>query len=113
MRDRITGHAIGSTLEQNELRSRSLEKGFDLGPDRPKVVVAGSGRHWKIQFGPHRSFSTGLIGMAGTRVEITAILMNICEEQVRIGFERLINPVTMMSVDIDIRDAAQVIARPQ
>ena len=104
MRDRVALEAVGSALEDHELRPVALQMRFDCSPGLEKFAIAGTRRQWQVELRSNGCASTRLLAGPGARVQVAPVLVQIREYQRRIILKRVIDAVAMMRIDVDIGD---------
>ena len=82
-------------------------------PRRPKGLVPRGWGNGDVEFGAPASTATCLVRRTAAGKEIPAILVDVGDTDVRIGLIGVIDPVTVMGIDIHIGDAADAVAVPQ
>lgn len=106
MGDRIAGDTIGTALQQNELRLRFFYKALHLLPCLQEELIIRPRWQRDIELGPFRLTCASLLHRACSRVEKTAILMQIDENQIRITLESIEDAITMVGINVHIGDTS-------
>ncbi len=109
MRNRVALQAVSPALQDDELRFPGIDECMHSFPGRFEFLITGAGWHWYVQLGALRLTLTRLAGGAGSRIEILAILVEIRKNDIGIALKTVKHTVAMMRVNIDIRDALQLV----
>ena len=107
MSDRVAAEAVGAALKQDELRREALEMGFDRGPGREKLGVAGARWQGQVELASGRRTRARLACRARSRVEKAAVLVGIGKDQRRIILECIEDAVAVVRIDVDVRDSCE------
>ena len=86
---------------------------LDARPGGDEIRVGRAGQHRQVELGAHGGTGASLACGAGPRIKVPAVLVYVGEQQVRVGFVGVENPVAMVGVDIDVSDAADAVAPSQ
>ena len=101
----VPDHAIDTGLKDDEFGLVVFDQGFDPGPNTKEIAVITVRQQRDVQFGSLRNPFALLVGSPASGVEITAVLMNIRDGEVRVLFECIVDTVTMVGIDINVREA--------
>ena len=113
VRQRVTGEAVGTALQQDELGALRLEELERRPPSGIERGVVGTRRERRVVLRTGRCALARLRGAAGPRVEVTAVLVQVDERDRRIVLEGVEHAVAVVGVDVDVGDALQAVPRPQ
>ena len=86
---------------------------LDARPGGDEIRVGRAGQHRQVELGAHGGTGASLACGAGPRIKVPAVLVYVGEQQVRVGFVGVENPVAMVGVDVDVSDAADAVAPSQ
>ena len=111
--NRIALKTVGTALHQNELRLLRVDVGLNLLPRPAEFSIVCPRSHRNIQFCSLRPAFAGFVRMAGSRVQVASILVDIREDQVGVVLKSVKDTVAVVSVDIDIGDTPQPVFHAQ
>ena len=111
--DGIALETVGTALHENELRLLRVDVGLNLLPRPPEFSIVCPWSHRNIQFRAFRPALPGFVRMAGSRVQVPSVLVDIREDQVRVVVKSVKDTVAVVGVDIDIGDAPQPVFHAQ
>src|SRR5215831_8218532 len=113
MRERIPLQAVGTALEQEELRLEPPQMRQHPRPgDRKRFVTVTWGKR-DVEFGALCLAAAGFVCRARARIKVAAILVDVGEDQIRIVFVGVEHAVAVMHVDVDIGDALNAVFTSQ
>jgi len=104
MSDGITGDAVGPRLQDEKIRPVPLQESLRLWPEFPEERIVRFRRQGNVELGTRSSALSRLAHRACSRIEITAIFVEIDDDHRGIGFESIVDTVPMVSIDVHIGD---------
>jgi sulfate-transporting ATPase len=113
MREWIPCDAVGTALQQDELRREVFQMLQYLAPRGIEGCVIGTRRQRHVEFGTRGRTLAPLEGAACTRIKETPILVDVGEDQLRVALESVVEPITMMGIDVNISDARKTVMAAQ
>ena len=108
VRNRVAFEAVRAALHQDELRFRRFQVGLDPRPGGMKFVISGPRRDRDIELGALGAPDSGLVGGAGSRIQVATIFVNIRENEIRIVLKAVKHTVAVMRIDIHVSDALDI-----
>ncbi len=109
----IAGEGVRPALQQNELGRVILQEAFGRGPQAHELPVLGERGQGYVQFGAAGRAGPGLMGMAGARIQVVPILVEVDDGEVRVIGEGVEHPVAVVGVYIHVGDAPDAMHLPQ
>ena len=113
MGQRIARHTVGTGLQDDELRRERLEVTHNLLPRRLESGIVSARHQRQIEFRARCLALADFIVRARARVQVAPIFMDVGEDDARVGLETVIQPIAMVSVDVDVGDALQAVLAAQ
>ena len=110
---RITLEAVRPTLHDDEFGCRIVDIGLHDLPGRIEFIVAGAWWHRNIKFGAGGRSLARFLGSPGSRIEESAVFVQVCKNQVGVVLESIEDTVPVMRVDIDVGNALQSVLLSQ
>ena len=111
--NRVSGQAIGAALHDDELGPLRINEVLYTGPGGGKLGISGAWRQRDIELDTARARLARLMRMAGARIEIAAVFVDIGEYEVRVVFERIEHAIAMVGVDVNVGDTLHTVASAQ
>ncbi len=75
--------------------------------------IVRSRRYGDVELGARGGAAPGFLRATRARVEVTAVLVDVGEDQVRIALESVIDAVAVMGIDIHVSNALQAVIPAQ
>ncbi len=110
---RVALETVGTSLQQYEFRLCMVYEGLDAAPHYFEITVISACRHRNIELGSARTALPRFFGRTCSRIQMAAIFVDICKDQIRVIFKRVEHAVAMMRVDIDVGDALNAVLLAQ
>jgi len=109
----ITLQSVGTALEKNEIGFETNQMLLDSRPGLQKLPITGPRHQRDVELGSLCGVFAGFVLAARAGIKIAAIFVDIGENQIRVCFVGVENPVAVMRVDIHVGDPPDTVLLPQ